>query len=69
MRIQVQYRSCATSHSLICSWLNNRPKKGVVPVSLLDIMKHTQECTLTSKTGATPLPWQLLSLEQTHKRE
>ena len=24
------------------------------PVSLADIMKHTQGCTLTSKTGATP---------------
>ena len=40
--------------SQICSWLNNRPKKGVTPVSLADIMKHTQGCTLTSKTGATP---------------
>ena len=42
--------------------------KGAAPVLLADITKHTQGCTLTSKTGATP-PWQLLSLKQTHERE
>jgi len=50
-------------HSRICSWLNNHPKKGVVPVSLTYITKHSQGCTLMSKTGATP-PRQLLSLSK-----
>ena len=43
-------------HLWICSWLNNCPKKGVAPVSLTDITKHTHGCTLTRKTGATPPP-------------
>ena len=56
-------------HSRICSWLNNFPKGGVAPVLLADITEHTQGCTLTSETGATPPPLQLLSLEQTHEHE
>ena len=31
-------------------------KKRVAPVLLVDITKHTQGCTLTSKTGTTPPP-------------
>ena len=43
-------------HSWIWSWPNYHPKKGVAPVLLVDITKHTQGCTLTSETGATPPP-------------
>ena len=31
-------------------------KKGMAPVSLADIAKHTQGCTLTSETGTMPPP-------------
>ena len=47
---------CTRPHLQIYSWLNNRSKKGVASVSLADIMKHTQGCTLTSKTDATHPP-------------
>jgi len=44
-------RTCTFARGLI-----NRPKKGVAPVALADITKHTQGCTLTNETGATPPP-------------
>ena len=44
-------RTSGFAHGLIIT-----QKRAWDLFSLVDIMKHTQGCTLTSKTGATPLP-------------
>ena len=40
----------------------SEPKRGAAPVSLVDIMKHTHGCTLTSETGATSPPLAIIKL-------
>ena len=45
----------ARTRKFACGLINH-PKNGMASVSFVDIMKHTQGCTLTSKAGVTPPP-------------